>query len=218
MPEQTELLEKYNRRLVEKNKVFNLTAHKTFEDSWTANICDSLLFCEYFRNITKSNIKVLDLGSGGGCPAVPLKIMCTNINMIMIDGTRKKVNFLNEIVTELGLEGISAIHTRIEGYAATNRDVFDIITARAVAALPTLLEYALPMLKVDGVLLAYKGKNWQTEIVDSNRALEVLGGKVIETLVDNLEGKERVLIVVRKIHITDKKYPRGGNLALLKPL
>lgn len=204
-----ELLRKYNSCLVEKNKVMNLTAHKTEKDSWLHNVQDSLLFLKEFPG----KARMLDLGSGCGCPAIPLKVAKTNLDITMIDSVKKKVEFLNGIVQALGLVGIKAIHTRIEDYK--EREVFDIVTARAVAPLPVLLEYALPFLKVGGILLAFKGSQWQNEIEAGKDALRLLGGEVKDVKVHN---DSRSLIIIRKTKATEKKYPRGKNLPRTKPL
>lgn len=204
-----ELLARYNLLLVEKNKFLNLTAHKTAEDSWINNIQDSLLFLSDFPQTGK----MLDLGSGCGCPAIPLKIAKPALNVTMIDSINKKVEFLNEVVGTLNLENIKALHVRIEDF--DKRESFDIITARAVAPLPTLLEYAIPFLKVGGALFAFKGSKWQDEIDASKNALKHLGCMVKEI---KLHGEARSLIIIEKVKTTDKKYPRGKNLPRLKPL
>jgi len=226
------ILERFNELLVEKNKVVNLTAHKTLESSWSNNIQDSLLFVDEFNKTGK----VLDLGSGCGCPAIPLKIVLNDLDVTMLDSVRKKTDFLNEAVTELGLASIRAVHTRIEDFVdakaadkVSSREGFDIVTARAVAELPTLLEYSLPFLKVGGRLFAFKGKNYQTEIDLSSNALKILGGEVervvSKVLVEekseggeSLGDIERFLVIIKKIRKTPEKYPRGKNLPRLKPL
>lgn len=208
------VLKAFNHLLVEKNKVINLTAHKTEDESYKNNILDSLLFINYFPE----KARVLDLGSGCGCPAIPLKIALPNLDITMLDSVRKKTDFLNETVAALNLKNITAVHTRIEDFAIKNREAFDIVTARAVAELPTLLEYALPYLKVGGYLFAFKGKNWQQEVDKSTEALKVLGGKYIETKTANLDGIERYLVIIKKISSTPTKYPRAKNLPRVKPL
>jgi len=195
--------------LVEKNKVINLTAHKTEGESWASNIQDSLLFLKEFP----SKAKVLDLGSGCGCPAVPLRIVLPNLDVTMIDSVNKKVMFLDEVVGNLGLAGIRAIHTRIEDYKEFEK--FDIVTARAVASLPTLLEYAMPFLKVGGLLFAFKGSKTEEEISLSKNALKILGCEIKEVKVHN---ESRSLIKIQKTKPTDKKYPRGKNLPRVNPL
>ena len=213
---QKELLEKYNRLLCEKNKVMNLTAHKTEETSWHLNVLDSLLFAEVFEGIGEA--KLLDLGSGGGCPAVPLKICFPQLDITMVDSVGKKVAFLKQAVSELGLENIRAIHSRAEDFANTHRETFDIVTAKAVAELPTLLEYAMPFLKVGGVLFAFKGSNAHAEITASTNAIRELVGRVMETREAMLGDVKRILVVVKKIASISHKYPRGKNLPRLKPL
>lgn len=203
------LLEKYNLLLVEKNKFLNLTAHKNAEESWINNIQDSLLFLSDFPQTGK----LLDLGSGCGCPAIPLKIARPAFDVTMIDSINKKVDFLNEAIDALDLNNIKAMHVRIEDF--DRRDMFDIITARAVAPLPTLLEYAIPFLKIGGTLFAFKGSKWQDEIDASKNALKVLGAEVKDI---KLHSPARSLIIIKKVKATDKKYPRGKNLPRLKPL
>ncbi|MCL2846248.1 MAG: 16S rRNA (guanine(527)-N(7))-methyltransferase RsmG [Firmicutes bacterium] len=205
-----ETLERYNELLVERNKVVNLTAHRTIESSWENNVADSLLFIDAMPKTGR----MLDLGSGGGSPAIPLKITNPALDVTMIDSVGKKVDFLNETVAALGLDNIRAIHTRIEDFAKTHREMFDVVTARAVAALPTLVEYALPLLRVGGVLMAYKGSNYSQEIESAKEALKVLGGNVREVL----DKDNRVMLVIEKTKSTPPKYPRGKNLPRVAPL
>lgn len=217
-----EKLHQYNALLVQHNQITNLTAHKTLEQSWLYNVQDSLLFNKeitpFFQD-SNSLVKVLDIGSGGGCPAIPLKISFPEIDMTMIDSVGKKVNFLNEVVTELRLVGIRAIHTRIEDFAKTNRESFNIVTARAVAPMRTLLEYALPFLKIGGVFLAFKGLNVAAEILDAKTALAKLGGEIVQTKTAPFEdGAVRSLVIVKKVRGTPVQFPRGKNLPRLKPL
>jgi len=202
-----ELLRKFNSRLVERNKVMNLTAHETEEASWIENIQDSLHFLAAFPK----SAKVLDIGSGCGCPAIPIKIALPDLDITMIDSVNKKVEFLNWIVMELGLAGIQAVHARAEDFKERG---FDIVTARAVAPLPTLLEYALPFLRIGGRLFAFKGSKWQEEVAASEKALKVLGGEVQIKLQDG----PRSLIIIKKVKPTDSRYPRGKNLPRRKPL
>ena len=174
------LLEKYNSLLVEKNKVVNLTARKTFEASWLFNIQDSLLFAD----IMPHEGKYLDIGSGGGSPAIPLAIEL-GVDMTMLDSTRKKVDFLNEVCSQLNLNA-RAIHTRIEDF----RGQFDVITARALASLDKLITYALPLLKPGGVLFAYKGKNVHEETKTIKRPFEIISRPLTEDIT-------RYLVVIR---------------------
>lgn len=210
-------LRKFNEMLVEKNRVVNLTAHKTAEDSWHKNIEDSLLFAAEFEKL--DDCRVADIGSGGGLPAVPLAITCPHLNITMIDSVGKKVDFLNEVIAKLNIKNAAAVHTRVEDFACAHRETFDIVTAKAVAELPTLLEYALPLLAVGGRLYAWKGTNYQTEIDSSARALKMLGGRVERVESAKLDDETtRHLVIIKKMEKTDKKFPRGKNLPRTTPL
>jgi len=211
------LLQRYNELLVEKNLVLNLTAHKDLQTSWKYNVLDSVLFNDVVSDIIEEvGAKCLDIGSGGGSPAIPLKISFPQLNMIMLDSVGKKVNFLNEVVGGLGLDNIRGIHARIEDFDV--RD-FDLVTARAVAPMCTLVEYALPFLRVGGVMIAFKGKNVDEEINQARRAIEILGGQVLGVEGRSLDEETvRHLVIIKKIKVTPKGYPRGKNLPRLRPL
>lgn len=192
--------------LVEKNKIFNLTAHKTLERSWEFNILDSLLFNDEIAKFFKQNARVIDLGSGSGSPAIPIKLSFPQIDLIMIDSTRKKVDFLTEVIADLGLKNARAIHARIEEFAkekdsdgiSKNKSVFDVVTARAVAPLDTLLKLGFPLLKKGGALLAFKGKNYADEIEVAKHTLARLGGKVLEIHEKQLGEQARSMLVIRR--------------------
>jgi len=202
--------------------VVNLTAHKDEHKSWKLNVQDSILFNNVIGTVLsqfKEMPKVIDLGSGGGSPAIPIKISFPHIDMTMVDSVGKKVTFLNEVAGELGLYNCRAVHDRIEDFCRTNRESFDVVTARAVAPLNVLLEYALPLLKVGGCLLAFKGSSVHEEIVLANNALEKLGGWVEKVENANLDDETtRHLVMITKTKKTPMEYPRGRNLPRLKPL
>ena len=180
------LLEKYNELLVERNKVVNLTAHKTLEQSWVYNIQDSLLFSREIAELVKLSpqLRFLDIGSGGGSPAIPLAIEL-GVDMTMIDSTRKKIDFLNEVCQELNLNA-RAIHTRIEDH----KGQYDVITARALAPMDKLVGYAMPLLKKGGVLIAYKGRNVYEEVQGLKVKYEIIEKPLDDEVV-------RYLVVVR---------------------
>jgi 16S rRNA (guanine527-N7)-methyltransferase len=212
-----EKLHRFNRLLLAKNAAFNLTAHNTESESWQKNISDSLLFSEEFMKLGK--VRMLDIGSGGGMPAVPLAAVCPDLQITMTDSVNKKVVFLNEAIAELELSNACAVHTRIEEFAQKNREKYDIVTAKAVAPLPTLLEYALPFLNVGGYLYAFKGRNYQDEIDASRSALKILGGCVTRVESKKLDGDTvRYLLIIKKVGKTPAKYPRQKNLPRLQPL
>ncbi|MCL2851185.1 MAG: 16S rRNA (guanine(527)-N(7))-methyltransferase RsmG [Firmicutes bacterium] len=226
-PELAKQLELYNNLLVEHNKITNLTAHRTLEQSLKYNIEDSLLFNKEITPYltSDSQINVLDIGSGGGCPAIPLKLCFPQINLTMVDSVNKKITFLNNTITKLNLNDAIAIHTRLEDFKPqtthschTKKDVFDIITARALAPLPTLLEYALPFLKIGGKFLAFKGSRVHDEIKESQTALQILGGQIINITEKNLGNEPRSLIIIQKTKQTNPIYPRPKNLPRHKPI
>ncbi|MDR0383771.1 MAG: 16S rRNA (guanine(527)-N(7))-methyltransferase RsmG [Christensenellaceae bacterium] len=146
-------LEEYNRILIEKNNAVNLTGHKTIEKSWEYNILDSLLFADVFDECEN----ICDIGCGAGLPSVPLAIKFPNKKWTLIDSTKKKIDFIND----LKIPNVRAVWTRIESFDETG---FDAVTARGVAPLKDLIKYAMPKLKKGGRLFAYKGQNFQHEI------------------------------------------------------
>jgi len=192
------MLETYNKMLVDTNKAFNLTAHKTIEASWKFNVLDSLLFNNEISKNFKQGVNVIDLGSGSGSPAVPLKISFPQMKLTMIDSTQKKVKFLQAVSDELEL-GARAVHARIEDFAKQNKETFDIVTARAVAPLDDLVKLAFPLLRRGGVLIAFKGKNYQDEVAKAKHTLGRQKGKIIEVIEKNLDDEtKRVLLIIRK--------------------
>jgi 16S rRNA (guanine527-N7)-methyltransferase len=210
------ILGDFNEFLVEYKKNVNLTAHKTVEQSALFNIEDSLLFVGFMREILLDDAQCVDIGSGCGCPAIPLAVSFPKTRWTMVDSIGKKVDFLNAAAQKFKITNAVAVKSRIEDLA---KNKFDVLTARAVAGLPTLLEYALPLLKVGGVALLYKGSSAEEEISASKRALSILGGEVVRVLKANLTPEiERTLIVVKKVKEAPAGYPRGGNKPRLSPL
>lgn len=196
------------------NQKYNLTSITEKKDFYIKHILDSLIAKDFFVG----NNKVVDLGSGGGFPAIPIKIYNPNLVVTMIDSVGKKTNFLNFACTQLGLKNIHAEHIRIEDFAKGNREKFDICSARAVASLSTLLEYALPLLKVGGTCVFYKAQKVEEEILASQNAFEILGAKIDKVFDFDLCGNKRYVVVVKKIFPTPIKYPRPQNKPRLMPL
>ena len=151
-----------------------------------------------------------DVGSGAGFPGLPLKILCPSIQLTMVDSLGKRVNFLQTVCDALHLTGAEAVHARAEEFAASHRAGFDIVTSRAVAALPVLAELCLPLVKEGGRFLAMKSVDSDQELAESRHAIETLGGAV-ETassyVIPGTEIRHRV-IFIKKLRKTDKKYPR----------
>lgn len=202
--------------LISENEKFNLTTITEKNDVFLLHFYDSVTAAF----LLPQSASVCDVGSGGGFPAIPLKIVRPDINLTMLDSVNKKVKYLTETCTLLNLSDASAHHVRVEDFCKTSaRESFDVVTCRAVAKLPTLLEYCLPLVKIGGILIAYKTEVSE-EIVNSSRALELLGGKVEEIKQFSIDGKDltRTLVIIRKVSKTPLAYPRGKNLERLSPL
>ena len=191
----------------------NLTAITNPREIEIKHFKDSLTVLSYI----KEKDKVLDIGAGAGFPGLPLRIE-KDFDLTLIDSVNKKVVFMNEVIEKLGLKNTRAIHTRAEDYAREKRESFDVVVSRAVANMATLSEYALPFLKVGGLFIALKGPKAEEELEASKNALKILGGRVKEIKAFDLDGNERVNIVIEKVKKTKDKYPRGKNLPKKEPL
>ena len=213
LPQQKiDLLTRYCDLLLDENTRINLTAITERDAVYVKHIVDSLAAVD----LMTQGAKVVDIGCGAGLPSMPLKIVRDDLCFTLLDSVGKKVNFVNRAIDELGLEHIRAHHTRIEEFPVKD---FDFCVARAVSKLNILCEYALPLLKVGGRLLAYKADGIEEELDESKNALRILGGK-IEKIVDfRLDGDTmRKIVVVQKVKPTPSGYPRPRNLPRTKPL
>lgn len=213
---QAEKFEKYYNFLIEENKKFNLTAITEKKEVFFKHFLDSVLA---EKNITK-NAKIIDIGSGAGFPAIPLKILRPDLQIVMVDSLNKRVNFLNQVINLLKLCNISAIHSRAEDYIKENREKFDFAVARAVAPLNTLLEYLLPYVKVGGKCLIYKSQKLEEELKGSQNALKILCGNVdkIDSFYIEEFDMQRYILVVDKFDHNPVKYPRDKNKPKTQPL
>jgi 16S rRNA (guanine527-N7)-methyltransferase len=164
---------------------------------------------------------VLDVGSGAGLPGLPLKIARPSLQVTLLEATGKKCRFLEKVASELGLDGIDVIEGRAEelAHAATHRGGYDLVVARAVAALPVLLEYCVPFLRVGGVLAATKGSAAQSELDASTAALAALGAEVRQTAPLEVAGlPAQTVVIVRKVAETPERYPRRTGIPTKRPL
>ncbi|MDO4594418.1 MAG: 16S rRNA (guanine(527)-N(7))-methyltransferase RsmG [Tissierellia bacterium] len=202
----------YRDYLIEENKKINLTAITDPREIELKHFKDSLSISEYVCG------NCLDIGTGAGFPGIVLKINDDSLNMTLIDLVRKKTDFCNRVIEKLELKNIRAIHTRAEDYAKEKREVFDTVTSRAVANLSTLCEYALPFLKIGGKFIAMKGPNAEVEIEEAQKAIETLGGALIDVVPIEIEDQKRLIVIIEKVSKTPKKYPRGQNKALKNPI
>lgn len=208
--------EVYYNFLMERNKQFNLTAITEQSQVIVKHFVDSLLA----EKIVPENGRLIDIGSGAGLPAVPLKIIRPSLNVVALDSVNKKVNFINEVADKLKFDNIEAIHSRSEELAKEEgyRESFDVAVSRAVAKLNVLCEYALPFLKIGGVMIAYKSIGVNEELEEAKKAIAVLGGELAEVKQCSLEDMERSLVVIKKIKPTPAKFPRSGNKPRMHPI
>ena len=203
----------YREHLLEVNSCTNLTTITDPSEIKVKHFDDSLSIIDYISE----DSKVLDVGSGAGFPGIPLRIE-KNFDLTLIDSVNKKVRFMNEVIEKLELKNTRAIHTRAEDFAKEKRGKYDVVISRAVANMSTLSELCIPFLKVDGLFIAMKGPKADEELEQAGNALKVLGGEIIKLDRFDLAGNERVNVIVRKIHPTKVKYPRGKNLPKKNPL
>jgi 16S rRNA (guanine527-N7)-methyltransferase len=215
--EKLHLLEKYYNMLFEKNKVMDLTNIIEKESVYLKHFYDSLTL---FKMINLNEVNNLcDIGSGAGFPGLVIKIIFPNIKIVLIDSLEKRIKFLNEVIEELDLKNIEAINIRAEDYARKNREVFDIVTSRAVAKLPILTELAIPMVKINGFFIAMKANaEEELEVISNN--LKLLNSVLYDTKSFYLpfEESRRMLIRIKKIEKTNLKYPRDFKEIKKKPL
>lgn len=205
--QQLEKLNQFYELLISWNQKMNLTRIIEKEDVYLKHFYDSLTLSKVID--LNQDLTLCDVGSGAGFPGIVLKICFPNLKITLLDSLQKRVNYLNEIIKELDLKNIEAIHTRAEDYAKQNREKFDIVTARAVANLKILSELCIPMVKVNGLFIAMKA-NIEEEIENSTEILKKLDSKIekIETFYLPIENSIRNIIMIQKQKITNNLYPR----------
>lgn len=212
-PERAAAFNRYAEMLRERNEKINLTAITEPEEVKVKHFLDSCSAAE----LLPGGASVLDIGSGAGFPGLPLKIVRPDLTVTLLDSVNKKVAFVSDVVAELKLSGVTAVHARIEDFP--HKGEYDAVVSRAVAELSTLAEYALPFVKIGGAFIAYKSEKAESEAEAAASAITLLGGRIREIREAFVAtGLTRKLIVIDKIAPTPPKYPRGKNLPRLKPL
>jgi 16S rRNA (guanine527-N7)-methyltransferase len=218
--QQLEAFRWYRSELISWNKRFNLTAITDPTGIEVRHFLDSLTCLLAFGTQTRS--RVIDVGTGAGFPGLPLKIVCSQIRLTLIEATKKKADFCQHVADSLELEGVDVLHGRAEKIARDeeHRGRYDWALARAVAPLPVLVEYLLPFIKMGGCALAQKGETAHAETQLAAEALGILGGQVDRLIPIELPGvvETRYLVLIDKVAETPEGYPRRAGMPSKRPL
>lgn len=210
--------------LYEKNKAINLTSVSDEDGFIYKHFLDSISIVRVIEapKDMESDSKLIDVGTGAGVPGMILKMVFPDLNVTLLDSVGKKTDFLNEVTTFLKLDQVAVLNGRAEdiGHLKGIRESFDLVTSRAVAPMPVLLEYCLPFLKIGGSFIAYKSAESEKEILASKNALSILGGRIetVDTFLLPGTDIKRRLIKVNKFISTADKYPRRSGVPKRKPL
>lgn len=222
-PGQLEQFDIYYRELLDWNKRANLTAITDYEDVQTKHFLDSLtVTLAWPQPLMDTGLRLIDVGTGAGIPGIPLKIMLPNIELVLLESTTKKADFLHHVENKLTLDNVEIVVGRAEEVAHLSeyREKFDIVLSRAVASLPALVELTLPFCIIGGSFIAQKKGAIDQEISSAARAIDILGGNLREVKNIDLEefGDERQLIVIDKVSPTPEKYPRRAGMPAKRPI
>lgn len=217
LDEQVNQFLKYEKMLLEKNKVMNLTAITDEKEIILKHFIDSLTIVPF----VKEGKSLIDVGTGAGFPGIPVKIVKSDLSITLLDSLQKRLLFLEEVIQNLSLQKIQTVHGRAEDIAHQEvfREQFDFVTARAVANLSTLSELCLPFLKVGGTFIGMKAKA-EDELKDAQKAITLLGGQVekVHSFVLPESDIERNIILIRKVQPTSRQYPRKAGTPAKQPI
>ncbi|MEN4012020.1 MAG: 16S rRNA (guanine(527)-N(7))-methyltransferase RsmG [Chloroflexota bacterium] len=217
---QLDAFQRYEDELIAWNSRINLTAIRDREGIRSKHFLDSLSCCLAWRE--RSPETLIDIGSGAGFPGIPLKIVYPRLKLTLVESVGKKLAFCRHIVETLGLEGVTLLQARAEelGLQREHRQQYDWAVARAVANLPVLSEFLLPLVSLGGKMLAQKGVGAHAEVVSAANAIRVLGGQLKQILPVHLPGiaEERYLVIIEKIASTPPGYPRRVGLPARRPI
>lgn len=208
----------YMNLLLEWNKKINLTAITKPEEIILKHFIDSMTIV----NDIEKNASLIDVGTGAGFPGIPLKIIREDIEVTLLDSLNKRIVFLQEVIKQLSLMRIEAVHSRVEEFGKNKkyRESFDYATSRAVANLSTLSEYLIPLVKLEGCCISMKGSEIEEEVQQSKKAILLLGGKIEKIKKFQLPKSDidRNVIIIRKVKSTPSKYPRKPGMATKEPI
>lgn len=210
-------LDRYVELLACENEKINLVSRRCTREDLERHCEDALVAARWFQF---NGNDIVDVGSGGGFPGIPLAIANPSGKFTLVEADLKKSDFLRLVVRELLLENVEVVRERAEtfGQCEKGREKFDVAVARAVAGLNILAEFALPLVRVGGVFIAWKGRNYAVEIEEARDALEILGGKVERVRTYVLLESERHLVEIRKVSSTPERFPRRVGVPAKRPL
>lgn len=220
--DQLEAFQRYYEELIAWNRRVNLTAITDYEEVQVRHFADSLAVLLALEDDRGPGLRLIDIGTGAGFPGLPLKVVRPDWRVVLVESTRKKTAFLEHLVGALGLEGVEVVWARAEevGRDAHYREGFDLATARAVADLAVLVEYALPLVRVSGWFIAQKGRAPEEELEAAGAAMRLLGGRHVGTVAYHLPGVDGPLhlVLVEKVTSTPAKYPRRPGVPEKRPI
>ena len=211
----------YYELLIHWNSMVNLTAITQMEEVVTKHFVDSLSLKKIIVDIDQKPRRLIYVGTGAGFPGITLKIVFPELEVTLLDSLNKRVKFLNEVIENLQLTGITAVHGRAEDLGRDNvsRETYDLCVSRAVANLATLSEYCMPFVKIGGYFIPYKSGKLEEELVTGKGAVNKLSGEIEDILTFTLpNADERCLVKIRKTGIMSKKYPRKAGMPSKEPL
>ena len=219
--EQLNAFQTFEQELLEWNTKFNLTAIRDVEGIRTKHFLDSLS-CLLAFDKQKLPESLIDVGTGAGFPGIPLKIIMPRLRMTLVESVHKKAHFCTHVTEILGLKSVSILSERVEdvGQMPQHRQNYDLAVARAVASMPALAEYLLPLVRLGGMVIMQKGETAHVEVQRAERAIETLGGRLRKVIPVLLPGvvEERFLVIVDKVAVTGRDYPRKAGTPTKHPL
>ncbi|MBV1757851.1 MAG: 16S rRNA (guanine(527)-N(7))-methyltransferase RsmG [Dethiosulfatibacter sp.] len=219
-PQQINRFMSYEKLIQEWNQNINITAITESMDIYIKHFIDSVVINQHITE--KQPYSLIDVGTGGGFPGIPMKIMDETIQLTLLDSLNKRIAFLQTVVETLDLRDVKLIHGRAEDFGSNVdfREKYDVATSRAVAAINVLSEYCLPFVKVGGVFIALKGENVEDELKNGEKAVKLLGGEIENVIKYVIPGTDigRSVVIIKKIAAIPDKYPRKAGTPSRKPL
>lgn len=219
--QQMRQFDRYYQALITANQKMNLTAITSEADVYLKHFYDSLTLAMALPSLQKEGLSLLDVGAGAGFPSLPVKIAFPQLQISIVDSLNKRLRFLRDLTEQLGVKPVRLYHARAEDFGRAKsvyREQYDVVCARAVANLPILAEYCLPLVKVGGVFAAMKGSKGEAELAET--ALDRLGGQVQQVLTFELPETQaqRQVLLIKKVKATPLTYPRQPKTIRQKPL